>query len=230
LRDQAQIETLLGTVAPLSQTLGQEAVVWLASTVSPGYATALGEHVASAGAQLLDGPVSGGVSRAGAGKLTLILAGSDRAVAAAMRLAPALAEHVYRVATSPGPASAIKAVNQLLTAAHIALTAEALGLAIRAGVDPDAVEDVINASAGASRMFADRAPRMLADDATPHATLGIFLKDLGIALDAARQCGAATPMADAARDVFRQAAATFGSDVGDPAIFRLYRAGAAELS
>jgi 3-hydroxyisobutyrate dehydrogenase-like beta-hydroxyacid dehydrogenase len=84
-------------------------------------------------------------------------------------------------------------------------------------------QDVVNASAGASRMFEDRAPRMLDGDFAPHATIGIFLKDLAIALDTARRYGAQTPVATAAQKVFSQAAEAFGSDLGDPAIFRLYQ-------
>ena len=67
---------------------------------------------------------------------------------------------------------------------------------------------------------------MVADDVAPYATLGVFLKDLKITLDAARRLGVATPVAEAAREVFAEAAARFGEDIGDPAIFRLRRAGA----
>jgi 3-hydroxyisobutyrate dehydrogenase-like beta-hydroxyacid dehydrogenase len=64
---------------------------------------------------------------------------------------------------------------------------------------------------------------MLDGDFAPHATIGIFLKDLAIALDTARRYGAQTPVATAAQKVFSQAAEAFGSDLGDPAIFRLYQ-------
>jgi 3-hydroxyisobutyrate dehydrogenase-like beta-hydroxyacid dehydrogenase len=64
---------------------------------------------------------------------------------------------------------------------------------------------------------------MLAHDLAPYATVGIFLKDMQIAADLARRLGAATPVADAAREVFCRAAEVIGSDIGDPAIFGLYQ-------
>ena len=222
LRDEGQIDALLDMKDRAVVAFRPGAVVWVASTVSPAYVSRLGNRLALAEVRVLDGPVSGGVARARAGKLTLILAGDEIAYSVASEFAPALAERVFRVGNTPGAASVIKAANQLLTASHIALTAEALGFAIRAGVDPRTFLEVINVSAGASRMFADRAPRMLDADLTPHATIGIFLKDLSIALDTARLHGARIPMAAAAREVFREAADAFGGDLGDPAIFGLY--------
>lgn len=226
LRSEIQIEALLGGTFALISSLSKGAVAWVASTVSPDYAVALGERLASKSIHLLDGPVSGGVARAREGKLTLIFAGDDNAIASAMAVAPCLAEHVFRVASTPGPASLIKAINQLLTVSHIALTAEALAIATRAGVDLEMLERVIEASSGTSRMFIERAPRMVADDVAAHATVGIFLKDLKIALDVARKLGVATPVGDAAREVFAEAAALFGEQIGDPAIFRLRCPGA----
>jgi L-threonate 2-dehydrogenase len=223
VRDEEQIESLLSSNAAALGSLRKDVVLWIASTVSPDYIATLGERLLTRGMHVLDGPVSGGVARAQAGKLTAIFAGSDRAVCAATVFAPAIAEHVFRVASFPGPASAVKAINQLLAASHIALAAEALGLALRAGVDPEILQKVVNTSAGASRMFSDRVPRMLADDHAPHATIGVFLKDIQIAIDLARQRGATTPVAEAARDVFSRAATVIGSDIGDPAIFALYR-------
>jgi L-threonate 2-dehydrogenase len=226
LRDESQIGALLDANPAFIGSFRKSSVLWVASTVSPDFVVGLGKRMASQGIYLLDGPVSGGVTYALEGKLTLILAGRNEAVAAAIAVAPAVAEHVFRIASAPGPASAVKAINQLLAASHIALTAEALGIAMRAGIDLDTLQQVICASSGASRMFADRARRMLADDVSSHATLGIFLKDLSIALETARSLKVSTPVAEAARRVFAEAASLFGEDVGDAAIFRLSRPGA----
>ena len=223
VRDERQVEAILDARKPAAGALRSGCTVWLVSTVHPDYVSKLGEQLALAGVHLLDGPVSGGVARARVGKLTLILAGDDIAFQAVAALAPALAERVFRVGNSPGAASVIKAANQLLTASHIALTAETIGLVVRSGVDPRMFQEVVNASAGASRIFAERAPRMLDDDFAPLSTIGIFLKDLTIALDMARLHGARTPIATAAQKVFHHAAQVLGEDLGDPAIYRLYR-------
>ena len=230
LRDESQIGALLDANPAFIGSVRKRSVVWVASTVSPDYVAGLGKRLASRDIYLLDGPVSGGVTNALEGKLTLILAGRHEAIASAMAVAPAVAEHVFRISSAPGPASAVKAINQLLTASHIALTAEALGIAMRAGIDLDTLQRVISASSGASRIFADRAPRMLADDVSSHATLGIFLKDLNIALKTARSLNVSTPVAEAAHRVFAEAASLFGDDIGDPAIFRLSRLDASKQS
>ena len=223
LRDERQIQSVLNAHSPFVYSLKKGTVLWVASTVSPDYIVGLGGSLTSHGVHLLDGPVSGGASCALEGKLTLIIAGCEEAAAMVASVAPAVAERVFRIGSAPGPASAVKIVNQLLTASHIALTAEALGFATRMGIDTTLLLDVVGASSGASRIFADRAPRMLVDDVAPGATLGIFIKDLEIALDCAQKVGATTPVACAAHDVFAKAAAAFGDQTGDPAVFRLYR-------
>ncbi len=74
---------------------------------------------------------------------------------------------MFRVGSTPGDAAKFKIVNNLLAAVNLAAGAEALALAVRAGLDPRQVVDVINASSGGSWIFADRMPRALAGDFAP---------------------------------------------------------------
>ncbi len=222
LRDELQIEDLLAAPGVLAKGIQAGTTLWLVSTVRPAFAAHLGEILMQRQVHLLDGPVSGGVELARAGQLTLILAGDDAAFAAVSSLTPAVAARVFRVADRPGPASAVKAINQLLAASHIALAAEALGLALHSGVDPWVLYEAVNVSSGASRMFANRVPRMIEEDFSANATIGIFLKDLSIALDMGLANGSELPVAKAAYRVFQKAAESVGANTGDPAIFRLY--------
>ena len=78
-------------------------------------------------------------------------------------------------------------INQLLAGVHIAAAAEAMALGVRAGADAATLFEVISNSAGNSWIFTNRVPHMLARDFTPLSAVEIFIKDLGIVMDAGRE-------------------------------------------
>lgn len=219
--DSAQADAALFDVTGAVSAMPAESTVWLASTVEPAYARSLAARLAAKQLELIDGPVSGGVSGAKKGTLTVIASGSDAAITAGEAAMRACASNVYRVGTV-GAGSTVKLVNQILAAAHIALTAEAIALGVRAGVDPRLLVDVITHGSGASRQFERRAPRMIAGDHTPHSTVRMFLKDLAIALETARQLDLPTPLAACAQQIFTMAAGAGFADESDTALIHLY--------
>lgn len=230
VHDAAQVDAVLfqadtGVLAGLRAG----AIVWLASTVKPAYAIELGRRLAERGIRFIDGPVSGGMTGAQAGELTVMAGGDAQAIEEALPLMRACATHVHHVG-GVGTGSTVKMVNQLLVASHIALAAESLALAQSAGVDLPQLVEVIGHSAGHSRMFGKRAPRMVQDEHTPHATVRVFLKDLAIALDAAREHAVPTPMTTAAHQVFNLAAGAGFAEQSDTRLFDLYRQSNAGLS
>src|SRR5437879_6904324 len=93
---------------------------------------------------------------------------------------------VYRLGDRAGLGSKVKIVNQLLAGVHIAAAAEAMALGMREGVDPEALFEVITHSAGNSWMFENRVPHILKGDYTPLSAVDIFVKDLWLVLDTAR--------------------------------------------
>jgi 3-hydroxyisobutyrate dehydrogenase len=155
---------------------------------------------------LIDGPVSGGLTGAQAGELTIMASGHPDALALAEPVMRACARTVHKVGAQAGAGSQVKLINQLLTATHIALTAEAVAFGARAGLDPRVLTEVISQSAGRSFQFEKRAPRMVAGDHAKHSTVNIFLKDLEIALEGARQLRFPTPLTATAHQVFTMAA------------------------
>jgi 3-hydroxyisobutyrate dehydrogenase len=219
----AQVDQVMFEGSGAVGTLAPGATVWLASTVAPAYAAALNRKLADKGIQFVDGPVSGGVVGAEAGSLSVIAGGDDKALADVASVMRACASHVFHVGPA-GAGSTVKLINQMLTASHIALTAESLVMGTRAGIDPGLLIDVITHSAGTSRQFEARAPRMLAGDHTPHATVRTFLKDLGIALDWARTLDMAVPLTAAAHQIFTMAAGTGHADESDTTVVRIYEA------
>jgi 3-hydroxyisobutyrate dehydrogenase len=192
------------------------------ATVPPSYAVAAAERLAATGHLYLDAPISGGSARAAAGTLTIMASGPPAAFEAAGPALEAMAERVYRLGDTAGPASTVKMINQHLAGVHIAAAAEAIALGTRAGADPRVLLEVISHSAGSSWMFANRVPRMLAGDYTPHSAVEIFVKDLGIVLDTGKTLRFPLPVAAAAHQQFLAAAAGGLGGADDAAVIKVY--------
>lgn len=202
-----QAEAALFGPAGCLDRLAPGAAVIQCATIAPEDARALATRVAATGRHFVDAPVSGGATAAKAGTMTIMASGSEAAMKAARPVLEAFAARIFHLAEAPGIGSTVKMINQLLAGVHLAAAGEAMALAIRAGADPRTVYEVISGAAGASWMFNDRMPRMLAGDDTPKSAVNIFVKDLGIVLDAGRSFEFPLPMTAAAHQLFLAAAA-----------------------
>ena len=194
----------------------------LSSTVPAAAARALGQRVAEAGHLLLDAPVSGGTVGADSGSLTFMASGAPAAFAKAETALAAMAGKVYRLGDEPGIGSTVKAVNQLLAGVHLATAAEAMAFGTRAGADPRTLFEVISHSAGNSWMFGNRVPHMLEGDYMPRSAVDIFVKDLGLVLDAGRELRFPLPLAAAAHQLFLMAAAAGLGREDDAAVVKVF--------
>jgi len=222
VHDAAQVDAVLSGPDGLLATLPSGAALWLACTVGPDYARALASDLARRGILMLDGPVSGGAVNARRGSLAVLAGGSAEAVAALDPLMRTCATRIHHVGEA-GAGSTMKMINQVLVASHIALTAEALALGLKAGVDLPQLVRAVRDSSGNSVMFDKRAMRMVEADHEPQATVGVFLKDLDIALEAAGTLAQPAPMARAARQVFGLAQAQGLAAASDTRLFDIYR-------
>lgn len=218
----AQAEAvLLGTDGAVP-VMAPGGVVVLSSTVPAADARALAVKVAAAGRLFLDAPVSGGTVGAEAGSLTFMASGDPAAFAKAEPALAAMAGKVYRLGDEPGLGSTVKAVNQLLAGVNIATAAEAMAFGVRAGADPRTLFEVISNSAGNSWMFGNRVPHMLDGDYTPRSAVDIFVKDLGLVLDAGRDLRFPLPLAAAAHQLFLMAAAAGLGREDDAAVVKVF--------
>ncbi len=222
-----QTEAVLFGPDGAAGALAPGAVVLLNATMAPGRTEAIAGRLAGMGLLVLDAPTSGGAARAAAGQMTIMASGAPDAFAAAEPFLSAVATTVYRLGDAPGAGSRMKTVNQLLAGVHIAAAAEAMAFAVRAGLDPAVVHEVITHSAGNSWMFGDRVPRMMEADPASRSAVAIFVKDLGIVRDAAAAVGAEVPVAAAALARFRAAAEAGLAAADDSAVVRTYPGGAA---
>jgi 3-hydroxyisobutyrate dehydrogenase len=168
------------------------------SSSEPLRTRALAERVAERGVTLVDAPVSGGVSGARAATLTIMVGGPDEAVAT---LTPLLAlmgrvRHVGGV----GSGHALKALNNLMSAAHLLASSEAILAGERFGLDPAVMLEAVNGSSGRSGSTENKWPNyVLPETFDSGFTAGLMVKDIRIALGLAEATGA--PSALAARTV-----------------------------
>jgi 3-hydroxyisobutyrate dehydrogenase len=218
----AQTESVLYGSDGAADHLAPGSVFVMCSTVDPKWSTALGEKLAERGVHYLDAPISGGSVKAAAGQLTMMTSGSAEAYALADPFLEAMSEAVYRLGDRPGLGSVVKIVNQLLAGVHIAAAAEAMAFGIRSGVRAADIYEVITHSAGNSWMFENRMAHVLSGDYTPHSAVDIFVKDLGLVLDAARPTVFPLPLAAAAHQQFLRASASGHGGEDDSAVIKTF--------
>ena len=219
----AQAESVLIRSGALA-ALPEGALVLSCVTMPAADAARLGEAVEAAGRLYLDAPVSGGTVGAEGGSLTFMASGSDAAWAAARPLLETLGENLYRLGDRPGPGSTMKMVHQLAAGCNLAVAAEVMSFGAHLGLNPAQVLEVLNRSAGGSWMIANRGPRMLTEGTDPKSAVDIFVKDLGIVLDAARAERFAVPVSAAALQVFLGASAAGFGGHDDSQATRFYEA------
>ncbi|MBO1907217.1 NAD(P)-dependent oxidoreductase [Microvirga sp. 3-52] len=219
----AQAESVLFEGGALEK-LRENGVVALMATCPPAAVEAIEERVRRAGRRLIDAPVSGGVAGAKAATLTIMAAGSRDTFEAVKPLFDALGDKVFHVGERPGQGAMVKTVNQLLCGVHIAVVAEAFALASKVGVDLDILLQILSGSAASSWMLKDRGQRMLQPAPEVASAVDIFVKDLGIVLDAGRDTKAALPLAAAAHQMFLATSGRGDGHEDDSQVIRSYRA------
>ncbi|MGO2023235.1 MAG: four-carbon acid sugar kinase family protein [Brachybacterium tyrofermentans] len=215
-----------GGIAP---ALTADTTLLIMSTVGPAAIEATVTALEGITAHVVDAPVSGGVARAGTGDLLIMVGGAEPDVAAVRPLLDALAANAPVVGPRPGDGQRFKVVNQLLCGVHIAAAGEALALADSMGLDLTQVHEVLNTGAAASFMFGDLGGRMVegARDGAAfdevRSALSIFVKDMGLVSEAAREVGQEVPLAASAEAIYQR-----GSELGhdrkdDSIVYRVLR-------
>ena len=203
--------------------LGPGAIVVSCVTMSPQDAIDIGEALADRNIGMVDAPTSGGAGRAEEGKTTYIASGDPKHIEAVHFALEATSERIFRVGDEIGQGSTVKTVHQLLAGVHIAAAMEAMALGMKMGVDAESLYEVVSACAGSSWMFQNRVPHVLAGDYTPLSAVDIFVKDLGLVLDAGKQTRFPLPIASTAYQQFVAASAAGYGGEDDSAVIKVYR-------
>lgn len=206
------------------EALAPGAIVILMATCPPGEVEAIAAQVAASGRRFVDAPVSGGVVGARAATLSIMVGAPDDSFALARPILDAMGDKVFHVGQSAGQGATVKTVNQLLCGVHIAVAAEALSLAEKAGIDGRVLFEIMGGSAASSWMLKDRGPRMHEAEPPVSSAVDIFVKDLSIVLDAGRAARTALPLAAAAHQMFLAASGLGHGGRDDSQVVRAYRA------
>lgn len=217
-----QTEQVLFGEAGLVSRMRQGAVVIACATVPPDFARRMAERCLAHGVHYLDAPISGGAVKAREGRLSMMTSGTADAYQAAEPALAAMAETVFRLGDEAGQGAAMKIVNQMLAGTHIAAMAEAMTFGMTQGISPEQFMAVIPQCAGTSWMLENRGPHIVEGDYTPHSSVAIWPKDLGIALDIAKGASFGAPVTAAALQQFLAAAGSGLAGEDDAAVAKVY--------
>jgi 3-hydroxyisobutyrate dehydrogenase len=222
--DAAQTEEVVFGARGLTAGMRPGSIHLMCSTIQPEAAVSIAVRLHERELRMIDAPCSGGPAKARTGEMTLMAAAPDATLRAAQHVIRAISGRCFRVSEYPGDGSRAKIVNNMLAGVNLAAASEAMALAMKLGLDPTTMAQVIAASSGASWIFADRVPRMLANDYTPRAAVDILRKDLSILLHTASHARFPTPLARAAHAIFEDASRLGHGDEDDAALIKVYQA------
>ena len=201
------VEQVYATILP---ALAPGAVLIDCSTVDVATARRVAAQAGEAGHLAVDAPVSGGIVAAAGGTLTFMVGGPADAFERARSYLSDMGKAVIHAGVS-GAGQAAKICNNMILAATMVATCEAFGLADRLGLDAQAFFDIAGVSSGQSWSMTNYCPVPGVGPDTPadHRYQGGFaaalmLKDLRLAMQAAGETGAATPMGARAAELYER--------------------------
>jgi len=189
------------------------------STSGPRVAGDIARLLALTGKAALDAPVSGGVSGAEKGTLTLMVSG-PRAAYDAVEPVLKIFGKLFFMGEKPGLGQTMKLANNLMAAASMAITAEGIAMGVKAGLDPKAMIEVLNVSSGKSSATLDKWPKAVLPRSFDFGfATALSFKDVRICLDEAEAMGVPMVVGSAVRQMLSITLNTYGpdSDVTDTA-------------
>ena len=191
------------------------------TTSDPALARALATEATAKGAAALDAPVSGGDRGAREAALSIMVGGAPADFARAQPVLAVMGKTVV-LQGGPGAGQLCKLTNQIAIASGMLAVCESLAFAKAAGLNLETVLTSISGGAAGSWGLSNLAPRVLRDDFAPGFYVRHFVKDLGLALAAARALNLRLPGLELAARLYDQVVAAGDADLGTQALARLY--------
>lgn len=191
------------------------------SSSEPARTRALAEQAANHGVTLVDAPVSGGVVGAKAGSLTIMTGGPAAALTTLRPVLDILGSKIVHAGDVPGSGHAIKALNNLMSAAHLLVSSEAMLAGQAFGLDPAVMLDIVNDSSGRSGSTQTKWPRYILPATFDSGfSIAFMVKDMKIALQLAEDAGTAAPLSRVAVAAWTSAAQVMPSGADHTEIAR----------
>lgn len=199
------------------------------STIAPESARRVAAAAQERGIRVIDAPVSGGTAGAAAGTLTFIVGGAATDLEAARPVLEKMGKTIFHAGDS-GAGQVAKICNNLLLGVLMAATSEALALGVANGLDPKVLSGIIAKSSGrnwATELY-NPWPGVMADVPASQGYaggfgVGLMLKDLNLAAEAALRSGAATPLGELARNLYSLHSTGSNGGLDFSSIVKLYQ-------
>lgn len=192
LPDTPDVEAVLFGKNGVAEGITQGQVVVDMSSISPMATKAFAKRINQLGADYIDAPVSGGEVGARAASLTIMCGGNPAVFERIKPLLELMGKNITLVGGN-GDGQTTKVANQIIVALNIAAVGEALVFASKAGADPAKVRQALMGGFAASRILEVHGERMIKRTFNPGFRIQLHQKDLGLALQGARELGVALP-------------------------------------
>ena len=190
------------------------------SSSDPGIYPEIEAALAARGGRLVDAPVSGAVTGAEAGTLTIMAGGEGAAIDQAAPLFGLMGQRLFRTGAL-GSGQAMKALNNLASAGAFLLTLEVLLIGQRSGLDPQLMTEILNVSTGRNNSTDKKIiPHVLSRRFDSGFALALMAKDLTTALALAERTGTPTVLGAPTLEAARAALAALGPGADHTALCR----------
>lgn len=191
------------------------------TTSSPKLAQRIYDEAKKAGLYALDAPVSGGDIGAREGRLSIMVGGDKEVFEAALPLFEAMGTNIV-LQGGPGAGQHTKMCNQIAIASNMIGVCEALIYAKKSGLDPKNVLKSIETGAAGSWSLSNLAPRIINGDFEPGFYVKHFVKDMGIALESAREMGLDLPGLKLASELYQKMVDNGFGDKGTQVLYKYF--------
>lgn len=191
------------------------------STTGPGMAKAVADGLAAKKIGWVDAPVSGGIAGARGGTLT-VMASCPQATYDAVTPILKTFGKLFFTGEKPGLAQVAKLANNLLGAAALAVSSEAFAMAVKAGIDPRVLVDIVNVSSGRNSATQDKFPKSVLPGTFDFGfATGLSYKDVRLCVDEAEALGVPMVVGAAVREMLAITQAKYGPDSDFTSIARV---------
>lgn len=191
------------------------------STTSPNATRRVAAALAAQGIEFMDAPVSGGEGGATNASLSIMVGGDNKVLEKYREVLETIGGSVVRVG-DVGAGEVAKLVNNMIVGSAFTVAAEGFALAVKNGLDPQQLYDAIKGGWAGSPVLDVAVPSFVKRDYNPPNGINILYKDLGYALELARDQDIPTPMTAQVNEVFKAARATGRGGLFQPAIVGLW--------
>jgi len=219
--DSAAVQEVVAGKGGIIEALRPGMIVVDCSTISPEVSRKLAAQAASRGASWLDAPVTGSKHGAEKGDLTFMIGGDQEALERVMPVLKALGKkHIYCGAQSLGLSA--KLVQNAIQSTMVEIFSEGFVMAVKAGVKPQTMMEIIQSSLARSALIDFKAPFVFKGDFTPYFPLKLMHKDLGLTMEAAYALNVPMPIAAAVKEVYGAVRAKGKGDLDYAAVITLF--------